>query len=125
LRGLVNEHARRQGGLSHPVTLMTRSSWESRWHSETSASGIIRGPFEAIIIDQNPSLETRAEDTPRLSTTLSETGVMLFDDWRPKHEGRIRRAFQKAKGDWIIGDGGDGVRRFPKDKTIGWARRAR
>lgn len=96
------------------VTLTTRGAW---------AATDAMARYFAIIVDQNPGLETRAKDTPRLTSQLHPDGVMLFDDWRPKHEGRIRRALAASPGEWIIGDGGDELRRFPRDKTIGWARR--
>lgn len=81
--------------------------------------------FDVILVDHGPSLDARSEHTPGLTRSLAPGGVMLFDDWRPKHEGRIRRALDKVGGQkvWHIGDGGDALRRFPGDKSIGWARR--
>lgn len=80
--------------------------------------------FDVIVVDhgdeQGTDLSTRAKDTPWLTTLLRPGGVMLFDDWRPKHEGRIRRALGEG---WTIG-AAEWTRRFPRDKAIGWAMKA-
>jgi hypothetical protein len=82
------------------------------------------GGFDVILVDhgdgKGTDLDTRAADTPWLSTMLKPDGVMLFDDWRPKHEGRIRRALPKG---WRLG-AAEWTRRFERDKAIGWAVRA-
>ncbi len=80
--------------------------------------------FDAIIVDHGPQLQTRADDVPWLVTLLANDGIMLFDDWRPKHEGRIRRAFAAVAGDWHI-EAPEHVRRSPRDKSIGFVRRSR
>lgn len=95
---------------------------EPRDHSEPDWK---KTGFDVIIVDHGDGaptgLDTRAVDTPWLSEMLRPGGVMLFDDWRPKHEGRIRRALPKR---WRIG-AAEWTRRFPQDKAIGWAMRAR
>lgn len=78
--------------------------------------------YDVIIVDHGPQLQTRADDVPWLVTQLKPGGVMLFDDWRPKHEGRIRRALAAVGGDWTIGMGQD-TKRWPGDKGIGFATR--
>lgn len=79
--------------------------------------------WDAIIVDHGPTLDARAADIPWLTTFLKPDGIMLFDDWRPKHEGRCRRALAKTKGKWNI-DAAEHTRRFAKDKAIGWATRS-
>src|SRR5690606_35995500 len=64
-----------------------------------------RSAYDVIIVDHGPQLETRAADVPWLVSQLAPGGVMLFDDWRPKHEGRIRRALAAVGGKWDIGEG--------------------
>lgn len=90
---------------------------ELRNHDELTPSY-----FDAIIVDHGPQLDTRATDTPWLTTLLRPDGILLFDDWRPKHEGRIRRALAKADGEWEIG-AAEHTRRFERDKAIGYATR--
>lgn len=81
--------------------------------------------FDVIVVDhgdgKGTDLDTRAKDTPWLATMLRPDGIMLFDDWRPKHEGRIRRALPNG---WRIG-AAEWTRRYPRDKAIGWAVRER
>jgi len=83
------------------------------------------GRFDVVIVDHGPGLDERAADIPRLSKLVKPNGLMLFDDWRPKHEGRVRRALDAVGGadKWHIGSGGDALRRFEGDKSIGWARK--
>lgn len=82
---------------------------------------------QVIIVDHGPDLPTRARDTAEwLPAHLDPNGFFAFDDWRPKHEGRIRRALGSRKGgDWVIESGGDHLKRFSGDKTIGYAWRRR
>ena len=80
------------------------------------------GQYDVIVVDHGPTLDTRASDVPWLVSMLAPGGVMLFDDWRPKHEGRIRRALAAVGGSWDIGMGDD-TKRTARDKGIGYARR--
>lgn len=81
------------------------------------------GSFDVVIVDHNPGLPQRAKDVPFLVRMMAPDGVMLFDDWRPKHEGRIRRAFAALGGDWEI-DADDSLREAAyANKTIGRVRR--
>jgi predicted O-methyltransferase YrrM len=82
-----------------------------------------REAFDVIVVDQGPELQTRADDLPWTVTLLAPGGVLLFDDWRPKHEGRVRRALA-GLGDWEISSA-EHTRRSPRDKAIGVARRKR
>jgi predicted O-methyltransferase YrrM len=79
--------------------------------------------YDVIIVDHGPQLQTRADDVPWLVSQLAPEGIMLFDDWRPKHEGRIRRALAAVGGNWEIGMGPD-TKRTLRDKGIGYAWRA-
>jgi hypothetical protein len=81
-----------------------------------------KGTFDVAIVDHGPQLQTRADDMPWVAELMNDQGVMLFDDWRPKHEGRIRRALGSLGG-WAVSTA-EHTRRYPKDKAIGVARRS-
>jgi SAM-dependent methyltransferase len=80
--------------------------------------------YDVIIVDHGPQLQNRADDANWLAEMLEPGGIMLFDDWRPKHEGRIRRALNPPgrPPSWAIGSA-EWTRRTPRDKAIGWAKR--
>ena len=82
------------------------------------------GTFDVVIVDHGPELQTRKDDMPWIVKLAGEDGVLLFDDWRPKHEGRIRDALRKneVEGDWVVGSA-EHTRRYPTDKAIGILRR--
>lgn len=86
--------------------------------------GAPRGVFDVVIVDHGPQMQTRADDMPWIAELLSDDGVLLFDDWRPRHEGRIRNALRKLGGGWSV-TSADHTRRFPTDKAIGVVRRKR
>lgn len=98
------------------LTLELRSAFEARAQEQA--------PFDVIIVDHGHAsachMQTRASDVPWLVTLLKPDGIMLFDDWRPKHEGRIRRALAAVGGGWHI-EAPEHVRRWPRDKSIGLA----
>jgi hypothetical protein len=79
------------------------------------------GHYQVILVDHGPQLQTRADDLPWIVKCLAPGGVMIFDDWRPKHEGRIRRGLAKI-GDFKI-DSLENTKRHAKDKSIALARR--
>ncbi len=83
-----------------------------------------QGTFDVVIVDHGPELQTRKDDMPWIVKLASQDGVLLFDDWRPKHEGRIRDALRKREvtGDWEV-SAAEHTRRFPTDKAIGILRR--
>lgn len=78
--------------------------------------------FDVAIVDHGPEMQTRADDVPWIAAMMAPDGVMLFDDWRPKHEGRIRRAFAALGGGWLI-EAAAQTRRWPEDKAIASVRR--
>lgn len=84
------------------------------------------GTYDVIIVDHGhpvpaEHLPQRARDTPWLASQLAPGGVIFFDDWRPKHEGRIRRAMATVAGDWQIEEA-PGTKRYERDKAIGVVR---
>lgn len=79
------------------------------------------GLYQVIIVDHGPELQTRADDLPWIVKLLAPGGTMVFDDWRPKHEGRIRRGLAKL-GIFDI-EVLEHTRRWDKDKAIAFARR--
>lgn len=105
----------------HMASHVGCSFWERPPHDHTEPDSWGKSGFDVILVDhgdgKGTDLDTRAADTPWLSTMLEPDGIMLFDDWRPKHEGRIRRALPEG---WTFG-AAEWTRRFPRDKAIGWA----
>lgn len=100
--------------------LMTRQS--DLGHRPAFRPGDI---YQAIIFDQGPDLDGRAKSIAWAHRLLRPEGVLLFDDWRPKHAGRIQRALSsitRSTGRWHIGCCEE-TRRTPRDKAIGWATR--
>lgn len=111
------------GTVQRPGEMMSRTHFERRLKTGSKAykeayPGFDK--FDAILVDHGPELQTRADDVPWLLTLLRDDGIMLFDDWRPKHEGRIRRALASAEPQTNFQIyAPEGVRRFRRDKTIG------
>lgn len=108
--------------------LSRRPQWESARALKPrteAAQGLARHggkPYQVIILDQGPSLAARAECIAWAHRLLAADGAFLFDDWRPKHEGRLRRALAAIPGKWHIGHA-EQTRRTRRDKAIGWATR--
>jgi predicted O-methyltransferase YrrM len=76
------------------------------------------GLYHAIIIDQGPTLDTRVADLSWCLPALAPGGMLLFDDWRPKFAGKVKRALE-PRG-FVVREA-SAVRRFPTDKAIGVA----